>query len=66
MRNARTALLALAAVVCFAAAYRFASHGIKLNDNLCVGLACVAVAVGGVLLWFAFSKRQRQRDRIPD
>jgi hypothetical protein len=57
MRKVRTAILSLVALVCFAAAYRFASHGIKLNDNKCIGLACIAVVVGGVLLWFAFANR---------
>lgn len=64
MRKMRTVLLALAAVVCFAAAYRFASHGIKLNDNKCLGLACIALVVGGVMLWFAFLKKRRQQNGI--
>jgi hypothetical protein len=63
MRNLRTALLALAAIFCFAAAYRFGSHGLRLHDNKCIGLSCIAVAVGAVLFWFAFSKRQ-PRDKI--
>ena len=52
--SAKTVLLSIAAVVCFAAAYRFGSHGIRLHDHLCVGLAVGAVAAGSVLLWLAF------------
>jgi hypothetical protein len=56
--SARTILLSIAAVVCFAAAYRFGSHGLRLHDNQCVGLAVVAVAMGLILLWFAFRNRR--------
>jgi len=56
--SARTVVLSLAAAVCFAAAYRFGSHGLTLHDNKCVGLAVLAVAVGLVLLFFAFRKRR--------
>jgi len=56
--RARTVLLSLAALVCFAAAYRFASHGITLHDNRCVGYGCVAFAVAALLLWFAFRNRR--------
>jgi hypothetical protein len=49
------------AVVCFAPAYRFASHGITRHDNGCIGLGCVAFAVGGVLLWAAFRNRVAKR-----
>jgi hypothetical protein len=64
MRNLRTALLALAAIVCFAAAYRFGSHGFRLHDNKCIALSCIALAVGGILCWFAFAKRGQPRGRI--
>jgi hypothetical protein len=64
MRKLKTALLALAAIVCFAAAHRFGSHGFRLHDNKCIGLACIALAVGGALCWFAFAKRGQSRDRI--
>jgi len=53
---ARTIFLSIAAIVCFAAAYRFGSHGLRLHDNQCVGLAVIAVATGLVLLWFAFRR----------
>jgi len=53
----RTMLLKIAALACFAAAYRFAAHGITLHDNLCVGLAGVAVSAAILLLWFAFRKK---------
>jgi len=56
----RTMLLTLGALALFAAAYRFGSHGIRLHDNLCIGLACAAVAVAVFLLVCAFWKRQRQ------
>jgi phosphatidylserine synthase len=49
-------VLTLASLACLAGAYRFASHGIKLKDNFCVGLACAAVAVAVLLLWLAFRK----------
>jgi len=58
----RTTLLTLAALAFFAAAYRFGSHGIKLKDNRCIGLACVAVAVGVLLLACAFWNRRRHRE----
>jgi hypothetical protein len=58
----KTTLLTLAALVLFAAAYRFGSHGIKLKDNRCIALACVASAVGALLLVFAFWNRRRQRE----
>lgn len=58
----RTILLTLPAIIVFAAAYRFASHGIPLKDNFCIGLACIAVVMAVVLLWFAFLYRPRQRD----
>ena len=51
----RTTLLALAALVCLGLAYRFGSHGIRLHDRLCIGLACAAVAVGAVLLTWAYA-----------
>jgi hypothetical protein len=51
----RTMLLMLGALVLFAAAYRFGSHGIRLHDRLCIGLACAAVAVGAVLLTWAYA-----------
>jgi hypothetical protein len=57
----RTTLLTLAALALFAAAYRFGSHGMKFKDNLCLGLACVAFAVGALLLGCAFWNRRRQR-----
>ena len=60
--SARTIFLSIAAVVCLAAAYRFGSHGLRLHDNLCLGLAVAAVATGLVLLWFAFGTRQPKRE----
>ena len=54
-------MLALAALVCFAAAYRFASHGITGHDNRCIGLGCAAFAVAAVLLWSAFRTRRLKR-----
>jgi hypothetical protein len=56
--SARTVVLSVAAAVCFAAAYRFGSHGLTLHDNQCVGLAVVAVAIGLVLLFFAFRNKR--------
>jgi len=58
----RTILPALASIVSFALAYRFASHGIKLKDNLCIGLSCAAVAIGAALLWYASRSRRRERE----
>jgi hypothetical protein len=58
----RTMLLSIAALACFAAAYRFASHGITLQDNRCVGFAGVAVSVAVLLLWFAFRKKPSKGD----
>ena len=58
----RATLLTLAALVCFAAAYRFASHGIRGKDNFCIGLACIAAAVAVLLLGFAFLRRPRPRN----
>jgi len=55
-------LLILIALACLAAAYRFASHGIRLKDNLCVGLAFAAVTVAVLLLWWVarlFRARRR-------
>jgi hypothetical protein len=60
MRKIRPIVLTLAALICFAAAYRFASHGIRLNDTKCIGLACLAVLVGAVLMWLGFAKKKRQ------
>lgn len=54
-------ILTLAALACIAAAYRFVSHGIRLKDNFCIGLACAAVIVGILLLAFAFRKRSLKR-----
>jgi hypothetical protein len=56
----RTTLLTLAALALFAAAYRFGSHGIKLKDNRCIGLACVALTLGALLLGCEFWMRRRQ------
>ena len=55
-------MLTVGALICFAAAYRFGSHGIRLKDNFCIGLAAAAVVVALLLLGFAFRKRQRQRN----
>ena len=52
--SAKKISLSIAAGVCFAAAYRFGSHGFRLNDNKCIGLAAVAVIVGLLLLWLGF------------
>jgi len=56
--SARTIFLVIVEVVCFAAAYRFASHGIMLHDNLCIGLAVLAVAVGLILLLVLRNRRR--------
>jgi len=56
----KTTLLTLAALALFAAAYRFGSHGIKLKDNRCIGLACVALTLGALLLGCEFWMRRRQ------
>jgi hypothetical protein len=53
--------LAVAALACFAAAYRFASHGLAQHDNRCIGLACAAFAVAALLLWSAFRTRRPKR-----
>ena len=55
---ARTIILSIAALVCFAAAYRFGSHGLRLDDKKCVGLAIAAVATVAILLWLALRKRR--------
>ena len=60
--SAKTIFLTIAAAVCFAAAYRFGSHGLRLHDNKCIGLAVVAVTVGLTALWFAFRKRRPKLD----
>ena len=61
MRAAGTILLLLAALFCFAAAYRFASHGITLHDNFCIGLGCAATVVAALLLWGAFRTARRRK-----
>jgi hypothetical protein len=53
---ASTVLLSVAAIILFAAAYRFASHGITMEDNWCIAYGVVAFALGALLLWFAFQK----------
>lgn len=53
----KRSFLSIGALVCLAAAYRFASHGIPVHDNFCIGLACLAVAVAALLLWFAFRSK---------
>jgi len=60
----RTTLLALAAIS-FAAVYRFASHGIRLKDNRCIGLACIALTVAVLSSGYTFWSWRRQRDRAP-
>jgi hypothetical protein len=49
----RTISLTLGSLVLFALAFRFGSHGFRLHDNLCIGLACAAIALGVLLLVFA-------------
>jgi hypothetical protein len=56
--STKTIFLSIAALACFAAAYRFGSHGLTLHDNWCVGFACVAFAVAVLLLWFAFLNKR--------
>ena len=56
----RTLSLTLASLVLFALAYRFGSHGIRLKDNLCIGLACAVVALGALVLVFAFKGGRRR------
>jgi arginine/ornithine N-succinyltransferase beta subunit len=58
----RTLFLLTASIACFAASYRFGSHGFRLHDNQCVGLAAVAVGVGLALLWFAFRLRRPKHE----
>ena len=53
MRYRLRTLLIVPALGCFAAAYRFASHGISGQDNFCIGLAALAIASGAVLLGIA-------------
>ena len=53
-------LLVIPAVLCFAAAYRFASHGIPAKDGVCISLAGVTVALGVGLLAGAFLTRPRR------
>jgi hypothetical protein len=55
--NLRT-LLILPALACFAAAYRFASHGIGSHDTFCLGLAAIAAAVGVLLSVIAHWNRR--------
>jgi hypothetical protein len=55
-------LLSLAALAFLAAAFRFGSHGIKLKDNRCIGLAGGALLVAVLLLACAFWNSRRQRD----
>jgi hypothetical protein len=50
-------LLILPALACFAAAYRFASHGISGRDSFCIGLAAAAIATSAVLLGIALWNR---------
>ena len=61
MRAAGTVLLSLAAILCFAATYRFASHGITLHDNRCIALGCAAFVAAALLLWAAFRTARRKR-----
>jgi hypothetical protein len=51
-------LLLVPSLVCFAAAYRFASHGIPAHDNFCIGLTVAALASGAFLVCGAFWKRK--------
>ena len=60
--RARTVILSLAALVCLAAAYRFASHGIPQHDNRCIAYASTAFAVAVLLSWAAFRRRLPKRD----
>ena len=39
----KTTLLTLLSLVSFAAAYRFGSHGMRLHDGLCIGMAPACV-----------------------
>jgi hypothetical protein len=57
----KNTLLTLAALVLLAAAYRFASHGIRLHDNRCIGFACIAVLLAVLALAWMFRNRRRQR-----
>jgi hypothetical protein len=60
--SAKRILLSIGAVVCFAAAYRFGSHGFRLNDSKCVGLAALALIAGLLLLWLGLRNR---RPKLP-
>ena len=56
--SARTLALSIASIICFAAATRFGSHGLRLHDAQCIALAVLATAVGLTLLYLAFRKRR--------
>lgn len=50
----KSTLLKLASVPCFFFAYRFASHGVTLNDNFCVTLGILSLVAGTGLVACAF------------
>jgi hypothetical protein len=54
-------LLTIVSLALLGLAYRFGSHGIRLHDNLCIGLAGASVAVAGGLLVWAVRSGRRQR-----
>ena len=58
----KSILLSIAALVCFAAAWRFGSHGFMLQDTQCIGLSGIAISVAALLLWFAFRNKVSRRD----
>lgn len=59
----------VAAIICLAAAYRFGSHGIALQDGFCIGLFFIASFIGISLLafaaWNAKPKRRAAAKNIP-
>jgi hypothetical protein len=57
MRYHLRTLLILPSLACFAAAYRFASHGISGQDKFCIGLASISIVTGTVLFGIALWKR---------
>ena len=50
----KSTLLKLGSIPCFFFAYRFASHGLTLNDNFCVTLGILSLGVGIGLAACAF------------
>jgi hypothetical protein len=58
--NVKTILLSIAAIVFFAAAYRFGSHGFALHDYQCITFCGIAVGIGALLLCLAIRSARRK------